>query len=208
MHRLEAPHVYRLYSLSQEAYDEGEIVRRLIEGDESGVFTKAVATTAARILKVGVRGHVEQELNLSAISDNVLKKDYSDASLSKRMSLLLLATDCWLHDQALIDELEKELDPQRMAVERAREERAGTDDLKEMEEKFALASMKMRNDLSPRLHMPSGLRKYLEELGFSGNQALHLERIIEGEKVGGVHARTRRSAAPVTKARTMDLGQS
>lgn len=203
-HKVSAPHIYRLYSISQEALEQEEVERRLIEGDESGVFTLAIAETVARILKVGVRGHAEKGLNVAAIRDNPLEKDYSDPTLSNRMSLVLLATDCWLHDQAVGEESEKDLESKRIAVELAREKKAGSAELKRLEMDLAEATLVARGKLSSMQYMPSGLRKYLEELGFRSNQAQQLERIIVGKKVGGVHVGTTKCVASTTTARKME----
>ena len=201
-HKELAPHVYRMYSISQESLDESEIASRLIEGDETGVFTKAIANTAARILKVEVRPIAEQNINVALIRDNETRKDYSDPTLSKRMSLLLLATDYWLHDQSLRKEPDRQLKQRRTTVESARDKKAGKAVLKTMEMELLDAELAARRVLSFRLYMPSGLREFLKEVGFSSNQALQLERIIKGKKIGGVHARTRRAAGSTTKVKS------
>ena len=185
-----------------------EIVSRLIADDESGVFTQTIATAAARILNIDVGEHALERMKFDAIRENEVKKDYSDPSLSKRMSLVLLATDCWLHDQALREESEKLLQAKVVAVELARKKKPGSAELKRLETELADATFAKERELSSMRYMRSGLRKYLEELGFSGNQASQLERIIVGKKVGGVHVRTQKRIASITKARTMKQGQS
>ena len=207
-HKTSAPHVYRLYAISQRVHDMEEVVTRLMEGDEAGVFTKAIAKSAARILKIDVGEHAVAQMKFEAIRDNEIKKDYSDPSISKRMSLVLLATDCWLHDQALNAELEKMLESKRLAFKLAQEGPTSELKLKTMKSDLDATTIKARRELLPRLYMPSGLREYLKALGFSGNLAGELERIIKGESVGGVHARTRRSVASDTKSRATKRGWS
>ena len=128
------------------------------------------------------------------ISDNPMKKDYSDPRLSNRMSLLLLATDCWIHDQELHNEMEKQLEPERRSVKEARAKLAGSEKLKELELLLAHKEMIAKSRLSQKLHMPAGLEKYLRSLGFSSNQANHFVRIIKGSAIGGVHVATRKGA--------------
>lgn len=194
-HKESAPNVYRMYALSQEPYNEAEFVRHLIAMDDSGVFIKQVAITAARILKKEVRARAEKGLLVEKISNNEMEKDYYDPELSKRMSLLLLATDCWLHDQALHEESEQLLRPARESVALAKEGPTSTDALKKMEKKFLAAHMSERRQLSCKLYMPKGLEDYLRALGFSSNQAPQLARVIRGKKVGGVHQRTKKALA-------------
>ena len=69
---------------------------------------------------------------------------------------------------------------------------------------LAEATLVARGKLSSMQYMPSGLRKYLEELGFRSNQAQQLERIIVGKKVGGVHVGTTKCVASTTTARKME----
>lgn len=194
-HNQSAPNVYRMYALSQEPYNETEFAKRLVAMDDAGVFTKAIATTAARILNKDVRAHAEEGLLTAKISDNAMGKDYSDPSLSKRMSLLLLATDCWLRDKVLIEEEEQFLQRPRDEIAKARESQAGSDALREMEKELAAAHMVVRNRLASRLFMPDGLEPYLEDLGFRSNQAAQMARVIKGQKVGGIHSQTKKASA-------------
>ena len=193
-HKQSAPNIYRLYTLSQEPYNEAEFARRLIASDDSGVFIQAIAKTAARILKKDVRTHAEERLCIAKISDNEMGRDYSDTTLSKRMSLLLLATDCWLHDKALLEEAAQTLQSIRNSVKRARETQAGTRELRILETQLVEAEMDGRSQLLSRLLMPNGLVPYLEGLGFSSNQATQLARVIKGQKVGGVHPQTKKAS--------------
>ena len=193
-HETAAPNVFRLYQLSQQPYNSGEVETLLIEGDTSGVFIKAVAEAASRILKIDVRRNAEKGFKVEMISDNPMKKDYSDPRLSKRMSLLLLATDCWIHDQELHNETEKQLEPERRSVKEVSEKLAGSEKLKELELLLAHKEMIAKSRLSQKLHMPAGLEKYLRSLGFSSNQANHFVRIIKGSAIGGVHVATRKGA--------------
>lgn len=200
-HKTTAPNVFRLYELSQQPYDSTEIENLLIEGDMSGVFTKAVATAAARILKVDVRGHVEAGLKDEMISSNPMGKDYSDPSLSKRMSLLLLATDCWIHDRALTDRMEKEWEPGRLALQKARQGSTESKEaIRKMTNDLLDAELRARADLAGKLKMPGTLDQFLKDLSFSGNLMLHLARIIKGSAVGGVHVHTKKKAIAGTKA--------
>ena len=200
-HKVSAPNVFQMYALAHQSYDQVTIVHKLIADDKLGVFSVAVANTAGRILNVGVGKHAEAGLKVEKISSNEMNTDYSDPSLSKRMSLVLLATDCWIHDRELIMRMELELEPQRSAVQQAlsSQKAAGTENLKMQKTRFAEIEMKARSELKPKLYMQGGLDKYLQDLGFSSNQALHLDRIIKGAPVGGIHVQTKKKAASRNK---------
>ena len=62
------------------------------------------------------------------------------------------------------------------------------------------AELRSRADLAGKLKMPGTLDQFLKGLGFSGNQTLHLARIIKGSAVGGVHVRTKKNAIEGAKA--------
>src|SRR5690606_16467822 len=106
---------------SQDPYDLDGVMKALIDEDPEGFFNRAIATTTARIMKIDVRPSAEREIAVGKIADNEMGKDYSDPTLSKRMSLLLLATDCWIHDEALRAKMETRLAPIREEAAKKRE---------------------------------------------------------------------------------------
>lgn len=180
--------------MSQDPYDFEGVTRGLIDEDAEGVFNRAIATTVARIMKMDVRPNAEQGIAVEKIANNEMGKDYSDPMLSKRMSLVLLATDCWIHDEALCAEMDARLAPVRAEVANERE----LLELKQRDEldQRAFRSVQLeRSALQPRLRMPSGLRDYLKGLGFRDNQVGHLYHVITGTKTGGRHVQTEKDAA-------------
>ncbi|GAB3750072.1 hypothetical protein [Lysobacter olei] len=195
-HKVEAPSVFRVYQCSQREYDSEAIQIELLK-DQSGVFTKAGAEASAMIIKQDVRGNAVKGIAVKKITNNEVGKDYSDASLSKRMSLLLLATDCWIHDRALRDQAKTGSVNKRAELEVARKDpKTRPSRITQLEKELLQLEMAERESIRGRLYMPSGLDAYLEELGFRKNQVKHLRRIITGEKATGRHASTERSVAP------------
>lgn len=194
-HKVEAPSVFRVYQCSQRDYDSEAIQIELLK-DQSGVFTKAGAEAVAMIIKQDVRGNAVKGIAVEKITNNEVGKVYSDASLSKRMSLLLLATDCWIHDRALRDQVKTGSVNKRAELELARKDpKPRPSRITQLEKELLQLELAERESIRGRLYMPSGLDAYLEELGFSKNQAKHLKRIITENKTTGRHASTERSVA-------------
>lgn len=193
-HKVEAPRVFRVYQCSQGVYDLKAIQKDLLKDSEA--FTKAGAEAVARIIKQDVRDNAETLLAVQKITNNEVGKDYSDPSLSKRMSLLLLATDCWIHDRALLDKAKTGSVNKRTELELARKDpKPRPSRIRQLEKELLQLELTERESIRGRLYMPSGLDAYLEELGFSKNQTKHLKRIITENKTTGRHAITERSIA-------------
>lgn len=196
-HKDAAPSVYLVYRVSQDPYDRKEIVRTLIANDKAKIFSRAIATTVARILKVDVRENAESELAVGRISQNQIGKDYGDPGLSKRMSLLLLATDCWIHDE----EIRRETN-HRIAMKQRETDVLLANPLLNQKQRNVLTGTMIgfksneEASIAPRLFMPAGLKAGLRELGFSSNQADHLRFVITQAKTGGGrHVATEKAAA-------------
>lgn len=201
-HRDIAPSVYLVYDASQDAYDLDSVRDKIIAKDERGVFSRAIATTAARIIKVDVRDNAERELAIAKISSNETGKDYADPSLSKRMSLLLLATDCWIHDRQCQSDMEERVRPRREAFNREWADPMTTKDRREkLTSEMAAFESAEREALKIDLYMPSGLDAYLRALHFKSSQVEHLTRIITANKTGGRHVTTEKAAAAEVKSR-------
>ena len=115
------------------------------------------------------------------------------------MSLLLLATDCWINDQPLVEDFNRRMELERNAVDERRKSGLIQAELVGFERQLVELESRELLALRPRLMMPFGIVKYLQELGLRPNQVDHLRRIIEGKKVGGIHVGTIKSAA--TRAR-------
>lgn len=204
-HREAAPSVFLAYRVSQDPYDFEGMANTLIDEDPGGFFNRAIATTVARIMKIDVRSNAEHGILVEKISNNEMGKDYSDPKLSRRMSLMLLATDCWIHDEALHAEMDSRLAPIR---EEAAKERELLSQVQrdELDQRVFNADQLERSALQAQLRMPSGLRDYLEDLGFTANQADHLYHVITRTKTGGRHVKTQKGAAAArnrTKARRL-----
>ena len=200
-HAESAPSVFLAYQISQEPYDFETAKTALVNRDKHDVYIDAIAETVARLMKVGVRPIAERGFALGYIAKNPLGKDYSDPALSKRMSLLLLATDCWIHDSRLQTESDDRLRPIRDAA--APDPRKHLTDLAAARKRLQKAGIEEGEKLKNTLYMPAGLRAFLEQLGFSGSQADQLSRIITHSKPGGRHVATEKIAkqAGVTKER-------
>jgi hypothetical protein len=200
-HKGLAPSIFRIYSATQRPYDADAIRDELLANDDKGVFILASATAAASIIKVDVQEKAVKGFAVHKISDNEVGKDYADPSLSKRMSLLLLATDCWIHDRQCQDEMEARVVPIRDAFVQKREDpNLNDEEREELDIEMARVDFAEQAALKEKLYMPNGLAKYLEVLGFSSNQAGHLVRIITENKEGGVHAETTRKVAARRKS--------
>lgn len=204
-HREAAPSVFLAYRMSQDPYDFEGVRKALIDEDPEGFFNRAIATTMARIMKMDVRPNAEQGIAVEKIANNEMGKDYSDPTLSKRMSLLLLATDCWIHDEALRARTEALLGPIR---EEARKKRESLPQKQrdELDKRVYQTEHLERSELQEQLRMPSGLRDYLRSLGFSANQADHLYHVITRTQTGRRHLQTERDAAAargLTKVRRL-----
>lgn len=193
-HREAAPSVFLAYRMSQEPYNFEGVTKALIDEDPEEIFNRAIASTMARIMKMDVRPNAERGIAVEKIANNEMGKDYSDPMLSKRMSLLLLATDCWIHDEALHAETEARLGPVREEAGKQRE-MLSQKQRDELDQRVFQADRLERSALQAQLRMPSGLQHYLKELGFSTNQAGHLYHVITGTKTGGRHVQTERDAA-------------
>lgn len=204
-HREAAPSVFLAYRLSQDPYDFDGVMKALIDEDSEGFFNRAIATTMARIMKIDVRPGAERGIVVGKIADNEMEKDYSDPTLSKRMSLLLLATDCWIHDEALRAGTEARLAPVREEAAKQRE-LLSQKQRDELDQRVFQAEQLERSALQARLKMPSGLRDYLRSLGFRANQADHLYHVITRTQTGRRHVQTETDAAAarvLTKARRL-----
>lgn len=204
-HREAAPSVFLAYRLSQDPYDFDGVMKGLIDEDPEGFFNRAIATTMARIMKIDVRPGAERGIVVGKIADNEMGKDYSDPTLSKRMSLLLLATDCWIHDEALRAKMETRLAPIREQAAKTRES-LPQKQRDALDARVYQAEHSERAELQEQLRMPSGLRDYLMSLGFSANQADHLYYVITRTQTGRRHLQTERDAAAArgpTKARRL-----
>lgn len=193
-HKKTAPNVFLVYRVSQDPYDLDGITETLIANDPHKIFDQANATTVARIIKINVRPNAERKMALHKISKNETGKDYTDPTLSKRISLLLLATDCWIHDRSARAEMEGRMAPIREDAVRKRDQ-LGKKALEALDQAVFASEQAERAALQPRLYMPSGLRAYLSELGFTKNQVEHLYCIITQTKVGGRHVGTEKDAA-------------
>ncbi|KAB8173380.1 hypothetical protein FKV24_014145 [Lysobacter maris] len=210
-HREAAPSVFLAYRMSQDPYDFKGVMKALIDEDPEGFFNRAIATTMARIMKMDVRPNAEKGIAVEKIANNGMGKDYSDPNLSKRMSLLLLATDCWIHDEALRAVTETRLAPAREEAAKQRE-LLSQKQRDELDQRVFHAEQLERSALQARLKMPSGLRDYLRSLGFRANQADHLYHVITRTQTGRRHVQTEKEAAAarvLTKARRLrNLGDN
>lgn len=192
-HREAAPSVYVAYRASQDPYDFEGVRKTLIDEDPSGVFNRVIAATVAWIMKRDVRPNARRVIAVEKITNNEMGKDYSDPTLSERMSLLLLATDCWIHDEGLRVEMQARLDAIREAAKGR--ELLSLKQRDELDQRVFNAEQQERAALQSQLCMPSGLRAYLENLGFSSNQAEHLYHVITQTPTGGRHVKTEKAAA-------------
>lgn len=106
-HKEEAPSVFLIYQAAHEfegkSHNYKAVAEWLMAHDRHGVFTVKIAEFAGRLIKKDVRikqkGLRPSRLAFDKISNNVMKKDYTEAIASDRLSLLHLATDCWIHDR-------------------------------------------------------------------------------------------------------------
>lgn len=107
-HKEAAPSVFLIYQaaheFSEKRHNYEDVARWLMEHDKNKVFTTKVAVFAGRLIKKDVqikkKNLKPNKLAIDKISNNVMGKDYSEAVASKRLSLLHLATDCWIHDKS------------------------------------------------------------------------------------------------------------
>ena len=196
-HKDAAPIVYLVYRASQDPYDRKEIVRTLIADDKAKIHNRAIANTVAYILKVDVRKIAESELAVEQISHNKMGKDYAEPGLSRRMSLLLLATDCWIHDE----EIRRETN-HRIAMKQRETDLLLANPLLNQKQRNVLTGTMIvfkaneEASIASRLFMPAGLKTGLRGLGFSSNQADHLYFVITQAKTGGGrHVATEKAAA-------------
>lgn len=107
-HKEAAPSVFLIYRAAHEFSDKKhnyeDVAEWLMEHDKNEVFTIKVAEFAGRLIKKDVRIKKKDlkpnRLAIDKISNNEMGKDYSEAVASQRLSLLHLATDCWIHDKS------------------------------------------------------------------------------------------------------------
>lgn len=107
-HREDAPAVHLIYRAAQhfatEKYTFKAAKAWLCENDTKGLFegkSKALDYAARLINRSPTKKSVESGtvLELNKISRNVMNRDYREPVASNRLSLLHLATDCWVHDR-------------------------------------------------------------------------------------------------------------
>lgn len=107
-HRIDAPVVYLIYQaakyFSDKAYTAAAAKAWLSENDSQGCFSKmskALDYAAQLINRNPRKKSVENgdKLQLDRIIRNETGNDYTESFASNRLSLLLLATDAWLHDK-------------------------------------------------------------------------------------------------------------
>ena len=106
-HKEAAPSVFLIYQaaheFSEKKHNYKDVARWLMERDKHDVFIIKVAEFAGRLIKKDLRlkekGRKPNKLATDKISNNVMGKDYAEAVASQRLSLLHLATDCWIHDK-------------------------------------------------------------------------------------------------------------
>jgi hypothetical protein len=196
-HRNSAPGVFLVYCAAKGPYDLKSIMDLLLGKRGNGLFNIPIAKSITRIIKTDVRKNANAGMATEKIKDNETGRDYTDPALSIRTSLLLLATDCWIHDRLLWEEQKKRLkvvendfaelmdDPKLVGEERDK-----------VLSKKAKLDFGIREEFAKKFYMPDGsLFKYLRKLGFSVNLAGQLERVITGEKPAGLHAATKRAVA-------------
>lgn len=103
-HRIKAPAVYALYEAAKlyagDKHNADEIRKQLLSYPK-GVFRGKILNYAVQIVKKGsARVPLEKDADGSfekSLLDNDLGISYLDDDLSRRVRLLLLATDYWIH---------------------------------------------------------------------------------------------------------------
>lgn len=107
-HKEAAPSVFLIYQaaheFSEKKHNYKDVARWLMERDKHDVFIIKVAEFAGRLVKKDLRlkekDRKPNKLATDKISNNIMGNDYAEAVASQRLSLLHLATDCWIHDKA------------------------------------------------------------------------------------------------------------
>ena len=179
-HRDSAPCVYRMFVNSFRSCHEQEIVDDLMKFNKK-VFIKKVAESAARVIKIDVRGNAENGINFSKIQDNEFGKNYLRFRVSKRMALVLYATDRWLRDQALMRpqlEARKKLHDIIAVLNEKGDPKREREGIMQQDREI---SRQLKSDFGGSLSSGVDLERFLKKLGFSSGVAAHLTRIICGE---------------------------
>lgn len=200
-HELAAPSVFLAYRAAHLDYHFENAKTWLIDHDKNNVFTATIAKTIAFLLNPDVRRDAQEGLALEKIENNETGNNYADPRLSARMSLLLLATDCWIHDTALDVEIERRIGAERDRVSEVRSDPRLSAKQREMiDEKMVEFDYSQRKLSGQKKYMKRGLDKYLEKLGFNAksNQVRHLVNVITNKK-SPRHASTKRNAAAIRR---------
>jgi hypothetical protein len=106
-HREAAPSVFLIYRAAHlfagSKYDFDTVRGWLVSNDRHKVFKDKIARFAAWLIKpnavIKSKKRKPPRLARERIANNPMGRNYAEQVASDRLSLLLLATDCWLHDR-------------------------------------------------------------------------------------------------------------